>query len=221
MKYQFNKFFFFSTLFIINYGRAQITDINGQTYKTVVIGSQTWMAENLNVDKFRNGDLIQEAKTIEEWQLAGENKQPVWCYYDFDSTNGVTHGKLYNWYAINDSRGLAPKKYHIPSIDEWHTLANYLGGDSIAGQKMKSNTGWASNDSSFGTSSFNALPSGCNFNDSEDSFLGLGLDAYFWSNTQSGLYNVFSHSILSHKQSLDIFAFTFKDWGLSVRCIKN
>jgi uncharacterized protein (TIGR02145 family) len=80
----------------------------------IIIGKQIWMTENLNLDKFQNGDSIPEARTIEEWMNACENKQPAWCYYNNDSTNGEKYGKLYNLFAVIDSRGLAPEGWHIP-----------------------------------------------------------------------------------------------------------
>ena len=97
--------------------------------QTVNIGTQVWVTKNLDVDKFRNGDPIPQAKTNEEWKAAGENKQPAWCYYDNDPANGANYGKLYNWYAVNDKRGLAPEGWHVPSKMEWDTLAKFLGGD--------------------------------------------------------------------------------------------
>ena len=108
--------------------------------QTVTIGNQVWMTKNLNVDKFRNGDPIPQAKTAAEWKAAGEKKQPAWCYYDNDPANGAKYGKLYNWFAVNDSRGLAPAGYHIPSDAEWTQLTDFLGSD--AGTKMKSTSGW-------------------------------------------------------------------------------
>jgi uncharacterized protein (TIGR02145 family) len=104
--------------------------------QTVQIGTQVWMTKNLDLSTFRNGDPIPEAKTEEEWTKAGENHQPAWCYYDKDVTNGAKYGKLYNWYAVNDARGLAPVGYHIPTDDEWMDLEDFLGPD--AGDKMKS-----------------------------------------------------------------------------------
>ncbi len=109
-------------------------------YKTVTIGNQVWMKENLNVSTFRNGDPIPEAKTAEEWQAAGTEKQPAWCYYDNDPKNGVKYGKLYNWYAVNDARGLAPVGYHVPTDEEWSVLIGFLGNDVL--KKMKSTSGW-------------------------------------------------------------------------------
>jgi uncharacterized protein (TIGR02145 family) len=111
-------------------------------YKSVTIGTQTWMTENLNVSTFRNGDLILEAKTKEEWKKAGENKQAVWCYYNFDSKNEAKYGKLYNYYAVNDPRGLAPEGWHIPKNSEWYLLTDYLGGENKAGLKLKKASGW-------------------------------------------------------------------------------
>jgi uncharacterized protein (TIGR02145 family) len=110
--------------------------------QTVTIGTQVWMTKNLDVDKFRNGDPIPQAKTDEEWKLAGINKQPAWCYNNNDPANGAKYGKLYNWYAVNDSRGLAPEGYHIPSEAEWTQLTDFLASE--AGKKMKSTSGWKS-----------------------------------------------------------------------------
>jgi uncharacterized protein (TIGR02145 family) len=105
--------------------------------QTVTIGTQVWTTKNLDVSTFRNGDVIPQASTDEAWEAAGGNKQPAWCYYDNDSANGTKYGKLYNWYAVNDPRGLAPEGYHIPTDEEWTVLIDYLGGRGIAGKKMK------------------------------------------------------------------------------------
>ena len=108
--------------------------------QTVTIGTQVWMTKNLDVATFRNGDPIPQAKTVEEWRAAGDNKQPAWCYYNNDPANGAKYGKLYNWYAVNDPRGLAPVGWHVPSDGEWTTLTNYLGEQ--AADKLKSTSGW-------------------------------------------------------------------------------
>ncbi len=101
-------------------------ELNIIQYNSVKIGNQVWMTENLNVDRFRNGELIPEAKTKEEWIKAGENKQPAWCYYNNDPSNGKKYGKLYNWYAVSDSRGLAPENWRIPSDKEWVLLVELV-----------------------------------------------------------------------------------------------
>ena len=112
--------------------------------QTVTIGTQVWMTKNLDVATFRNGDPIPQAKTDEEWDKANEKEQPAWCYYDNLPRNGEKYGKLYNWYAVNDPRGLAPEGWHVPSDAEWTVLIDYLGGGDVAGTKMKSKSGWDS-----------------------------------------------------------------------------
>ena len=132
MKHQFFIFYFlFSSLFLF--------------CQTVTIGTQVWTSKNLAVSKFRNGDAIPLAKTNAEWELAGQNYQPAWCYYENNGENGTKYGKLYNWYAVNDPRGLAPAGFHIPTDVEWTILTDYLGVDS-AGKQMKSISGWNSFD---------------------------------------------------------------------------
>ena len=98
-----------------------------QTDNTVSIGDQIWMCKNLNVAYFSNGDPIPEAKTEEEWLLAEDEEKPAWCYYDNDPANGEIYGKLYNWHAVHDPRGLAPKGWHVPSDAEWKELEMALG----------------------------------------------------------------------------------------------
>jgi hypothetical protein len=93
---------------------------------SVTIGNQVWMKQNLNVDEFRNGDPIPEAKSAEEWRNAYEYNQPAWCYYNNDPSNGSKYGKIYNYYAVSDTRGLAPKGWRIPRLEEWEELTNFL-----------------------------------------------------------------------------------------------
>ncbi len=106
-------------------------------YDSIKIGNQEWMTRNLDVDRFQNGDLIPNIESNEEWKKAGENAQPAWCYYDNDPENGKKYRKLYNWFAVNDPRGLAPEGSHITSQKEWNILVEFLGGFKIAGLKMK------------------------------------------------------------------------------------
>jgi uncharacterized protein (TIGR02145 family) len=158
-----------------------LSSCGGDASAEVTIGKQVWMSENLNVDKFRNGDPILEAKTDEEWEKAGENKQPAWCYYDNDPANGEKYGKLYNWYAVNDKRGLAPVGYHIPSDAEWTELEDFLGTD--AGKKMKSTSGWNKDGNGTNESGFSGLPGG--YRNFSGSFEGIGKFGTWWSSSES------------------------------------
>ena len=126
--------------------KAQVIDKDGNTYKTVQIGSQTWMAENLNVSHFLNGDTIPEVEDAVAWDQAGQHGKAAWCYYGTDPVYGRTYHKLYNWYAVNDPRGLSPKGWHVPSTLEWADLTDYLGGENVAGRKMKAPYVWNYNE---------------------------------------------------------------------------
>ncbi len=114
---------------------AQTNGIQEEINESVKIGNQIWMTQNLNVDKFRNGDPIPEAKNENDWKKYYEEQQPSFCYLLFDSKN-KRYGKIYNWYANFDLRGLAPRGWHTPKMSEWKELENYLGGEEIAGSKM-------------------------------------------------------------------------------------
>jgi uncharacterized protein (TIGR02145 family) len=148
----------------------------------VAIGKQVWLKKNLNVDKFRNGQLIPEAKTDEEWLSANKNEKPAWCYYDFDSSNGELFGKLYNWYAVNDSRVLAPEGYHIPTIEEWDKLDKYLGEKESA-IKMKTNSGWEIGNGN-NESGFSGLPGGYYGIGWDKNFHQKGSNGTWWSSTK-------------------------------------
>jgi uncharacterized protein (TIGR02145 family) len=193
---------------------------DGKTYKTVVIGSQTWMAENLNVSTFRNGDVIPEAKTNKEWIQAAKKKQPAWCYYNNDLKNGVKFGKLYNWYAVNDSRGLSPEDWHIPKDTEWKSLQNYL--NPSAGKKMKSKNEWENvgeerfdgNNISF----FSGLPEGFRF--LKGNFLSIGWLGSWWSSMEESKHNSFNYNLSRSSEEL-VNSVAEKGKGLSVRCVKD
>ena len=132
-----------ATILSLNtYAQIEETPISmPERLPTTTIGTQTWTTSNLNVAHFRNGDAIPEVTTNEQWQQAWNEGTPAWCYYEYNEANGVKYGKLYNWYAITDLRGLAPKGWHIPRITEWDTLINYLGKDQVFG-KIVDKAGW-------------------------------------------------------------------------------
>lgn len=202
----------------------------------VVIGKQVWMTENLNVDTFRNGDSIKIVKTKEEWLFAAKNKQPACCFYknhkiQDDPNNGEKYGKLYNWYAVNDKRGLSPLGWHIPCDDEWTMLTNQLGGRAMAEEKLKSTNSWEDfSGSGNGTNSskFNALPGGLRkFNGEFGYIYQVGL---WWSSSIDNPYGIglliqvsgrpiMPSGKLNNADSL--YDFKINGGGMYVRCIKD
>lgn len=153
-------------------------------YKTIKIGNQVWLAENLYTDRFRNGDFIPEAKSTDDWKKAENNKEPAWCYYNNDPSTEVKFGKLYNWYALNDPRGIAPHGWNVPMNADWIQLYSYLGDGKIANDKLKAKFGWGSLDgkSTNGSdaSGFSAVPNGYRKGNGE--FLqSNSISASFWS----------------------------------------
>jgi uncharacterized protein (TIGR02145 family) len=197
-----------------------ISTLSANDYKSVKIGNQVWMTENLNVDRFRNGDLILEARTKEEWVLAGKNKKPAWCYYDNDPKNGEKYGKLYNWYAVNDPRGLAPKGWHIPSDNEWITLTYYLGGDKVAGEKMKSTSGWKENGNGTNSSGFSGLPGGRRF--SNGTFYNFGDNCYWWSSKEENSNLAWNRNLSLYLSNGYVYwVNTNEEDGFSVRCLRD
>lgn len=111
---------------------------------TVIINDQEWAAENLTTKVFRNGDIIMEAQSYDEWEHAAENKIPAWCYYKKNDKNEAVYGILYNWYAVNDPRGLAPDGWKVPSIEDWEKLAAFLG--DYHAYRLRSNDMWMADD---------------------------------------------------------------------------
>lgn len=111
-----------------------VTDIDGNVYHTVVIGRQVWMVENLKTTRYRNGDPIANVTGNTEW---ANIKTGAYCDYDNDPDNSITYGHLYNWYAVQDSRNIAPPGWRIPNDNDWKTLTTYLGGEDVAGGKLK------------------------------------------------------------------------------------
>jgi len=185
---------------------------------SIKIGTQIWSSVNLNVDHFRNGDAIPHAKSSEQWMKAGENKTPAWCYYDNDAKNAKKHGKLYNWFAVVDSRGLAPEGWHVPTDVEWKKLSDFLGGDTVAGTKMKNNSGWDANGSGDNSTGFTGLPGGCRLH--YGGFSNMGNDGSWWSQTEDDVENAWYRDLNSSLPNLYSYS-SFKDYGFSVRCVKD
>jgi uncharacterized protein (TIGR02145 family) len=204
--------------FNFNYDFSKSSDAqSGAPDKTITIGTQTWMAENLNVSNFRNGDPIPEVTTTEEWVTAGKSGKPAWCYYNNDPANEKKYGKLYNWFALTDPRGLAPTGWHVPSLEEWTLLLSYLGRD--AGRKMRTAGDWKSaNDNGTNESGFSALPGNCRFGDG-DFFESNSSDGYWWSSTE------FLTTHTGYGFNIEYYGpvskHLYDDDGLSVRCVKD
>ncbi len=187
---------------------------------TIVIGNQTWTTKNLNVDHFRNGDKIPEAKTNKEWVDAGLKEQPAWCHYDNDMKNGQVYGKLYNWYAISDKRGLSPVGFHIPDIHEWDTLFNYLGNGWIAGDRIRDSSNTKLKKTNItNNSGFSALAAGFRYD--PDIFYALGYSASWWTVTEVDEANALFCDLDFNMMHTVSNSKCPKIYGLSVRCIKD
>jgi uncharacterized protein (TIGR02145 family) len=190
---------------------------------TVTIGSQIWMSRNLEVTKFKNGDSILQAKSEADWISAKENQKPAWCYYSFDEKNGKIYGKLYNWYAVKDSRGLAPNGYHVPSDNEWGTLIDFLGGANNAGGKLKSTSGWQQNGNGTNNTGFNAIPGG--YCHEEGKFEGIGAVGFWWTSTDNSQFN--QNSMVARRREISYAGsgvggtIAYYDNGYSVRCLRD
>jgi uncharacterized protein (TIGR02145 family) len=185
--------------------------------ETVTIGSQAWALANLSVGTFRNGDTIPEAKSNEEWSKAGEKGQPAWCYYNNDPAMGKKYGRLYNWFAVNDPRGLAPAGWILPSDADWAKLSGFLGGQKVAGTRIKSTSGWKDGYNGTNDTGFNGLPGG--YRIENGSFLNLGSNAVWWSTTEDNTLSAFDRYLVLF-DNLDR-SNTPKQRGSSVRCLKE
>lgn len=181
---------------------------------TVKIGEQVWMLKNLDVSHFSNGDPILRADTDSKWKQACDLGTPAWCR----DNNNTEYGKLYNWEAVNDPRGLAPEGWHIPTYDEWWELIRFLGGVDNAGRKMKDLTGWGENSNGTNESGFSGLPGGVRYYN--ETYSEIGTRGVWWSSTlyrQSDPY-IFLLDIESDKVLVQGVNFGA---AFSVRCIKN
>ena len=195
-----------------------VTDYDGNVYKTVKIGDQWWMAENLKVTHYRKGEVIPNVTDNTAWSNLTTG---AYCEYDNNSENVETYGRLYNWYAVSDSRNIAPEGWHVPTDAEWSTLVTYLGGASVAGGKLKETgtTHWNSpNVGATNESGFAALPGGSRSNNGY--FNLLGYYAYFWSSTESGSNCAWSRTLYYVIASVYRYD-DGKQYGFSVRLVRD
>ena len=207
--------------FVIFNAQAQtITDIEGNIYNTITLGTQIWTKENLKSTRFSNGDLIATTSL----PINNDSTSVFQWAYNQDSLNIAAYGLLYSWYAVTDSRNVCPTGWHVPSEAEWFSLANFLGGDSIAGDKMKE-TGTAHWLSTSGTvtnsSNFTALPGGSRGNPT--GFSNLQTLGKFWSSTSWGS-NVFPRAYIYSLQATSSAlqqSVSVANCGNSVRCVQD
>ena len=212
--------------------QAQITELqnaNVAPLPSVTIGTQIWSSTNLDVTTYRDGTLIPQVTDPTQWVNLTTG---AWCYYANNTANGTTYGKLYNWYAVagihdtdpsTPNKILAPLGWHVPTDAEWTTLITFLGGESVAGGKMKS-TGtslWQTpNTAATNESGFTGLPGG-SFS-STGTFTGIGTGVYWWSSSEhSTITNYALDRLLSYGNGTVIRTGNVKFCGFSVRCLRD
>jgi uncharacterized protein (TIGR02145 family) len=202
---------------------TEVSDIDGNIYPVVQIGTQSWMGANLKVKRYRNGDTIANVTTDAQWKVLGSG---AYCAYENLVSNVTTYGNLYNWHALSDSRGLCPGGWHVPSESEWELMGAFLGGNSVAGGKLKSKgtleeaTGlwYAPNTEATNSSGFTAVPGGYRIN--YGTFYSLGNVAYFWSSSDTASVNAWNFILDANNGELNR-NFNLKTNGFSVRCCKD
>lgn len=191
---------------------------DGFTYSSIVLGNgQEWMVENLRTNKYCNGDSIPNINDSSEWEALSTG---AWSHYANNSQNEEPYGKLYNWYTVEDERNICPCGWHVPSNDEWKNLIDYLGGQVLAGGKMKSTDSlyWKSpNVYASNKSGFSGLPGGTRFN---GNFVDIGKHGLWWSSTEYYPPSVRSFGLGYHIEHIFTNDIS-KTRGMSVRCIKD
>ena len=210
---------------------GSVTDVDGNNYETVTIGSQVWMKENLKVSKYRNGEAIPTNLSNTAWQ---NTTSGAYAIYDNIPVNDSIYGKLYNWYAVADPRGLCPAGWHVPSDSEWKQLESYLGmpsgeldnsglrgGAQNIGGKLKSTSNlWQSpNTGATNTVGFSAIPGA--YRNIDGPYYGLGVDAVWWSSSVNGTNKAWSRLLTKGDGNSARFNYHLKTYGFSVRCLKD
>ena len=200
-----------------------ITDAENNTYKTVTIGTQQWMAENLKVTKYNDGTAIPNITDNTQWSNLTTGS---WSYYNNDLANNAKYGKLYNWHAVskttNGNKNVCPTGWHVPTEAEWSVLIGYLGGSSVAGGKMKEvvTASWNSpNTDATNTSLFSALPGGYRLDGG--GYSNIGYSGYWWSSTESSTTNYARGRLLKYDNGDAGSYSNVKACGASVRCLRD
>ena len=200
-----------------------MTDQDGNVYTSVIIGTQEWMVENLKSTKYNDGTPI----PLVTGQAAWENFTPSYCWYNNDpATYKAEYGAMYNWYAVdsasNGGKNVCPIGWHVPSYTEWNILIAYLGGDSVAGGKLKETgkTHWLSpNTGATNETGFTALPGGLRMEDG--SFKDIGFKGYWWCDTDYTPLNAYFRDLLNSNGYAPDYGDLYKFDGLSVRCLRD
>ncbi len=195
-----------------------VTDIDGNIYNMATIGSQIWLEENLKVTHYQNGDSIPNVIDGISW---GNHTTGAYCYYDNDTNIAGLYGNLYNYYAVIDIRNICPAGWHVPALNEWTTLINYLGGNNVAGGKMKEadTTHWNSpNTGATNESGFTALPGGYRYIYGPD--FQIRNYGYWWSVTEADPYFSYLLSLEYHDGYTHLLSDS-KGFGFSVRCMRD
>jgi uncharacterized protein (TIGR02145 family) len=186
--------------------------------ESIKIGSQIWMRTNLDVDHYRNGDPIPQVTDPEEWSKLTTG---AWCYYNNDPAMGAIYGKIYNWYAIKDQRGLLESGWRVPNESDWAKLTSFLNGGNVAGGKLKEQgtVHWYyPNNNASNLTGFSALPGG--YRSFDGIFVGLGSNADFWcysNEASSGAWDMYLHNDNDYLSKDSIY----KSDGFSVRLVKD
>lgn len=208
-----------------------VTDIDGNVYHTVTIGTQVWMVENLKVTKYRNGDPIPNVTDVTAWSNLTTG---AYCNYNNDANNSITYGSLYNWYAVYDNRKITPTGWHVATDSEWNILEKYLdstvditaigpvGTDIGSKLKEAGTTHWNSpNTDATNSSGFSAMPGGGRYYTGVSVVFGsIGDYGYWWSATEYGVAGAWLR-YLNYDNSQVNRNYSHKEYGFSVRCVRD
>jgi uncharacterized protein (TIGR02145 family) len=192
---------------------SNVIDIDGNSYKTVKIGSQIWMSENLKVTKYRNGESIPNVTNNYEWSNLNIGAWNI-------NQDVTIYGRLYNWFTVSDNRGLCPNGWHVPSLEEWNILVDFLGGEEIAGAKLKATTLWDSNEGATNESGFAAFANGFALINTGNLHVDNGNLGFFWSSSPWSDWGAISKKLWTITNDIKNHIGDKKN-GFSVRCLRD
>ncbi len=201
---------------------GSVTDIDGNVYRTVRIGTQIWMADNLKTSRLNNAGFMPNKTDNSQW---ANMTTAAYCYHNNDAANNTIYGKLYNWYAVATGK-LAPQGWHVPDSTELRTLIDFVGGESVAGGALKTTDLWNSpNTGATNSSNFNWYPAGSRYgllgSALDGNFINFGANAFAWSSTSVSSTSATSYNLGSYNKTMILKLSSIKSSGQSVRCIKD